>query len=314
MSDPLRGLPVLGVGASLSLAARPDPVALVAAPGGPDFVEYAGLVDVEAVIDEVRRIRAAGAAILFHPSCVNFCGSFPNADAWLDAIAVHVQAVGSPWFAQDCAYCFWDGGPAYASQFGWFIPPILNRASLDRAVERVREVRDRVPVSVAIEPPPVTFAVGSMPLFEFFGELAERADCALLLDMGHLVSWELATGVPVTDALDALPGERVVEVHVAGGEIETHANGSIYVDAHERPVQPRTWEMLERMLPELPGLRAVCFECEGIGEDDVLATLATLRERVRQHGASPFLVASLDPGLDARADGGPGAADRGEHP
>lgn len=310
MSDPLRGLPVLGVGASLSLAARPDPVALVAAQGGPDFVEYAGLVDVHAVLGEVRRIRAAGAGILFHPSCINFCGTFPNDGAWLDAIGAHVQAVGSPWFAQDCAYCFWDGGPGYASQFGWFIPPILNRASLDRAVDRVREVRDRVPVPVAIEPPPVTFAVGSMPLFEFFGELAERADCALLLDMGHLVSWELATGRPVTDALAALPRERVVEVHVAGGEIEAHAGGAVYIDAHERPVQPRTWEMLERMLPVLPALRAVCFECEGIEEHAVLATLGMLRERVRRDSVSPFLVASLEAGADSVPGPGPGPDSR----
>ena len=106
MSAALDALPVLGLGASLSLAARPDPARLVTLEGGPAFVEYAGLADVDAVVEEVARIQDAGAPVLFHPSYINFCGSFENDPAWLEATARHVAIVGSPWFAQDCAYCF----------------------------------------------------------------------------------------------------------------------------------------------------------------------------------------------------------------
>ena len=42
MSQQIDNLPVLGLGASLSLSAQPDPVKLVESSGGPDFVEYAG--------------------------------------------------------------------------------------------------------------------------------------------------------------------------------------------------------------------------------------------------------------------------------
>ena len=111
MNPAITALPVLGVGASLSLSARPDPVALVQAPGGPDFVEYAGLADADQVSAEVARIRDAGASILFHPSYINFCGSWENSRAWLDATRDHIKSVGSPWFAQDCAYCFWQDLP-----------------------------------------------------------------------------------------------------------------------------------------------------------------------------------------------------------
>ena len=52
MSSPLEGLPTLGVGASLSLEARPDPAALAARPGGPSFVEYASKACFEAVAAE----------------------------------------------------------------------------------------------------------------------------------------------------------------------------------------------------------------------------------------------------------------------
>ena len=293
MSARILALPTLGVGASLSLSAQPDPVALVQAVGGPSFVEYAGRVDVEEVSSEVERIRAAGAPVLFHPSYINFCGSFPNARNWLDATARHIETVGSPWFAQDCAYCFWQEGPGYSTQLGYFIPVILNEESLQHAIERVREVEAVVPVVVAIEPPPMAFTVGRMPLFSFFGELARQADSAILLDMGHLVSYEMASGRRVREALADLPRERVIEVHIAGGRLEPGRSGMIYVDSHEREIQEPTWRMLDDMLPELPNVKAVCFECEGVTEATVLATLRRLREVVRRRSASPALVARV---------------------
>ncbi len=286
-------LPTLGLGASLSLSEKPDPVALVQTEGGPGFVEYAGLVDVEAVIDEVERVRRAGASILYHPSYINFCGSYPNSPAWLAATARHIKQVGSPWFAQDCAYCFWQEGPGYSSQLGYFIPPIFNAASLQYAIKRVQEVQAVVSVPVAIEPPPMTFVVGGLALFSFFGELAKATDCAILLDMGHLVSYEMASGKEVCAALAALPCERVVEVHIAGGRLKKGEQGAVYVDAHECGILDETWRMLATMLPELPNVKAVCYECEGVDEATVLSTLKRLRRLISEKSANRELIAKI---------------------
>ena len=66
----INALPVLGLGASLSLSSQPDPVKLVNKHGGPGFVEYAGLVDVDQVINEVDRIREAGASFTILPTLI----------------------------------------------------------------------------------------------------------------------------------------------------------------------------------------------------------------------------------------------------
>lgn len=288
----LEHLPVLGVGVSLSLASEPDPVALVRTPGGPRFVEYAAQVEADRVIDEVERIHAAGATVLFHPSFINFCGTFPNSRLWLETAAEHIRRVRSPWFAQDCAYCFWGDSHGYSTQLGYFIPPILNEASLQQAIVRVREVRDVIPVTVAIEPPPMTFTVGAMPLMTFFGRLAEAADCAVLLDMGHLVSWEMACGGRILDDLAALDCRRVVEVHIAGGRLKDGEQGPIYVDAHECDILEPSWRMLENLLPRLPNLKAVCYECEGRDAATVLSTVQRLRGLVQRLSGNAELVAA----------------------
>lgn len=266
-------------------------MALVQQAGGPRFVEYAGLVDASRVLPEVQRVRAAGATVLFHPSYINFCGTFPNRQSWLDATAQHIAAVGSPWFAQDCAYCFWGDTPGYSSQLGYFIPPILNEASLQQAIARVREVQARMTVPVAIEPPPMSFVVGQMPLFTFFGELSRATGCALLLDMGHLVSYEMASGESVMDALADLPVEQVIEVHIAGGKLKQAQDGPIYIDAHEAPVLDVTWRMLEAMLPLLPNVKALCYECEGVDAATVMTTLTRLHRMVREHSGCAALKA-----------------------
>ncbi len=294
MSNLIEQLPILGIGASLSLSSDPDPVKLVRAKGGPSFVEYSGLVDVDEVIDEVDKVRAAGASILFHPSYINFCGSYRNSNAWLEATAKHIESVESPWFAQDVAYCFWEEGPAYSTSLGYFIPPPFNQGSLQLAVERVKEVQSKVKVPVAVEPPPVTFIIGSMPLFSFFGSLAKQTDCAILLDMGHLVSYEMASGLSVLDAIDELPVERVIEVHIAGGRLKEGETGPIYVDAHECSIVDQTWQMFETMLPLLPNVKAVCYECEGVNESTVLTTLERIRKMVREKSNSKPLLEMLD--------------------
>lgn len=293
MLKSIEQLPVLGVGASLSLSSIPDPASLAATKGGPDFVEYAGLVDVDSVIDEIEKIKLTGAPVLYHPSHINFCGSFSNSKTWLEATIQHIKAVDSAWFAQDCAYCFWEEGPSYSTQLGYFLPPILNQASLDLAIKRVREVQQLIPVTVAIEPPPMTFVMGDMPLFQFFGELSRQTDTAILLDMGHLVSYEMASGRLVRDALDELPLDRVIEVHIAGGRLKQGEDRPIYVDAHETAILDETWKMFEDLLPELPNVKAVCFECEGVDEATVMSTLKRVRQLTKDLCINKTLLTKL---------------------
>ncbi|HCH63379.1 MAG TPA: hypothetical protein DFR83_11275, partial [Deltaproteobacteria bacterium] len=92
-----KDLPVLGVGASLSFGVEPDPIALARAVGGPDFIEYAGAVEPSPILPAVQNLHRMGVPVLYHPSCLNLCGPWPNPPSWLDAVDRHVQAVSSAW-------------------------------------------------------------------------------------------------------------------------------------------------------------------------------------------------------------------------
>lgn len=285
----LESLPVLGVGASLSFGIEPDPVRLAQAPGGPSFIEYAGAVDHRLFAAQVAKLHAAGVPVLYHPSCLNLAGPDPNPPHWLEAVDAHVRAVQSAWLAQDVATCFVGEKPGYSIQLGYFVPPLLTRASLEEAVERVSEVRRAVSAPLLLEPAPVTFVAGDVPIFEWLGELARRTECGLLVDAGHVVSHQLAAGRALTEGLEALDLARVVEVHVAGGVIEERGGRRYYLDAHDLPVLPETWSVFRFLLENCPNLRAVCVECEGVVAASVVPMLRRTRERVSQSALSTAL-------------------------
>ena len=119
MNPSIDAFPVLGVGASLSFGIQPDPVGLVELNGGPSFIEYAGAVQVDLYQRQVDLLRKKGIPVLYHPSCMNLCGPWPNDAEWLNAIAHHVETVGSPWLAQDVAICYAGSKPGYSIQLGY---------------------------------------------------------------------------------------------------------------------------------------------------------------------------------------------------
>ena len=282
----LDSLPVLGVGASLSFGMAPDPVDLALRPHGPSFIEYAGAVQSALVAAPVAKLRAAGIPVLYHPSCLNLCGPWPNPRPWIEAVRDHVEAVDSAWLAQDVATCFVGEEPGYSIQLGYFVPPILTPASLDEATQRVEEVRSLLARPLLLEPAPVSFQLGDQSIFRWLSTLAERTDCGLLLDCGHVLSHLLAEERELDESLDELDTDRVVEIHVAGGTLQDGpATGDAdprryYQDAHDLPILPETWRVLRTLLDRCPNLLAVCVECEGAVAQSVMPTLRKTRERV----------------------------------
>jgi uncharacterized protein (UPF0276 family) len=287
-------LPVLGVGASLSFGVAPDPLELAQGPDGPAFIEYAGPVSPEPFAPAVDALRARGVPVLYHPSCLNLCGPWANPPGWLAEVQRHVRRVGSPWLAQDVSVCFAGPVPGYSIQLGYFLPPLCSRAGLEQAVRRVSEVRAAVDAPLLLEPPPVTFRWGDIPMMAWLAELADRTACGLLLDAGHLLSHQLVEG---RDPLADLPMERVFELHVAGGLLRRLPSGALrYQDAHELPVQPEVWALFGRCLAAAPHLKAVCVEVEGAAAGEVRGALDRARQLVAVKAANPALRAALRPG------------------
>ena len=305
-----RTLPFLGLGLSSNLdpAVEPDPWALHAAePELFDLVEYSAPLSLEVAEREAGlfgRLMAARARLpaLFHPVHLNLAGPELEPAERLAALDAHARAVGSPWVGNDVAWWHVRGQalPGYL-----YLPPPFSEAGLEMASAHALHVASALSVPLALENPVVVRRDGPLHVLDFMGRLHARTRCPLVLDVGHLVAAQLASGLPLETGLDGFPFEAVIEVHVAGAVITRTPEGrGVYMDDHGQPLRSEVLALLAEVLPRCRALRALVFEGDGHPVGAARRTLATLRtmlepvaERVpvevpRVRGPAPALPAN----------------------
>jgi uncharacterized protein (UPF0276 family) len=122
------------------------------------------------------------------------------------------------------------------------LPLPYTEEALGHVVSRVKEVQDFLGAPLALENLSTYAALSgaSMPEWEFLGRLAELSDCAILLDVNNVYVSAKNHGFDPSLYIDAMPFDRVVQLHVAG-----HTDhGSHIIDSHIGPVLDRVWELL----------------------------------------------------------------------
>ena len=139
------------------------------------------------------------------------------------------------------------------------------------------------------------FADDTMREWEFLAEMAEQADCGLLLDVNNVYVSSVNHDFDPVEYIRSVPHERVVQFHLAG-----HTNCQTHlIDTHDGNVIEAVWELyrLARQLtgdvstllewdakiPAFPVVHAEvlkardCFETRRVGADMHLSTLMPKR-------------------------------------
>jgi uncharacterized protein (UPF0276 family) len=122
------------------------------------------------------------------------------------------------------------------------LPMPYTEESLSHVIERVKRVQGELGCPLALENPSTyaEFAHGPMREWEFLARLAEKADCAILLDVNNVYVSAYNHGFDPQTYLAAIPFDRVVQFHVAG-----HTNhGTHIIDSHIGPVIDDVWRLL----------------------------------------------------------------------
>src|SRR5581483_6931902 len=142
--------------------------------------------------------------------------------------------------------------------------------------ESIARIEAATGLQVLPENPPGSFYLGDLHILDYFALVSERAGCGLLLDCAHLAMFQRLRGLAPTAGLDGFPLDRVVELHVAGGD-EVDVDGLALVEDSHRP-EPLadTWAIVERVLPRASSLRALVYECERNRPDEVVGNFRRL--------------------------------------
>jgi uncharacterized protein len=121
------------------------------------------------------------------------------------------------------------------------LPLPFTEEALAHVVSRVGEIQDALGRQLLLENVSsyLTFKDADMTEWEFLREVAERADCAILLDINNIYVSSINHGFDARNYLRALPKQRVRQFHLAGHSDE----GGHLIDTHDHPVAAAVWEL-----------------------------------------------------------------------
>lgn len=172
--------------------------------------------------------------------------------------------------------------PTRSEHSGFLLPPLQNDDTVALAVHRIRQLRDLSQRPVAFENPTnyLRPQPGDIPDGEFLARVAVEADCGILLDVHNLYCNQLNGRDSMQSVLEALPLDRVWELHLAGGE----SRDGFWLDAHSGLVPPDVIALCREWIPRMPHLRALVFEvmpdyveAQRITHEDVARQLEALQ-------------------------------------
>jgi len=121
------------------------------------------------------------------------------------------------------------------------LPLPYSEEALEHVVSRVQRVQDALGRRIALENVSsyLTFCDSVLPEWEFLAAVAERADCAILLDVNNVFVSAHNHGFDAHTYLAGIPVERVVQFHLAG-----HSDhGTHLLDTHDHPVCDGVWDL-----------------------------------------------------------------------
>lgn len=121
------------------------------------------------------------------------------------------------------------------------LPLPHDERAIAHVAGRIRQAQDLLGRRLLIENVSsyLTFAHSEMPEWEFLSEIAERADCGILLDVNNIYVSATNHGFDARRYLAGVPAGRVHEMHLAGYS----SHGRILIDTHDHPVSGPVWRL-----------------------------------------------------------------------
>jgi uncharacterized protein (UPF0276 family) len=165
---------------------------------------------------------------------------------------------------------------AWSAWRGAYHPDLLPFPRTDEALARIADnvsrAQDALQWRIAVENPSHYLRIDghAWDEIDFLKELGRRTGCGLLLDVNNVYVSARNLGYSAEAYVDAFPGERVMEIHLAGHAPDPNLGEALLVDSHDAPVAHEVWTLYERLVRRI-GARPTLIE-----RDDKLPDFATI--------------------------------------
>ena len=162
------------------------------------------------------------------------------------------------------------------------LPLPYTEEALDAVVARVGRVQEALGRQILLENVSsyLTYQASEMSEWEFLGEVAQRADCAILLDINNIYVSSVNHGFDPLTYLTSIPKSKVRQFHLAG-----HSDlGGHLIDTHDHPIALPVWNLYGAALAHFGAVPTMIERDDNIPElSELVAELDIARELGRRH-------------------------------
>jgi len=231
-----------------------------------------------AMLDTIR----ADYPMVMHGVSMSIGSDEPLDMAYLADLKALARRVEPLWISD---HLCWTGVNAHNSHD--LLPLPYDAPALQCVVDNIGRVQDFLGRRILIENPSsyVTFRCSDRSEWDFLAEMAERADCLLLLDVNNIYVSARNHGFDPLDYLAGLPGHRIQQIHLAG-----HSDmGDYIIDTHDADVCDDVWNLYSAAIGMFGSLATM------IERDDDIPPLAdVLAELDRARALAAAIAESVD--------------------
>jgi len=186
-----------------------------------------------------------------HGLSLSLGGRDPLDETLLAKIRRLLDAHGIAIYSEHLSYCA-DGGHLYD-----LMPIPFTDEAVHHVAARIRQTQEILGQRIAVENVSYYAAPGqALREIDFINAVIAEADCDLLLDVNNIYVNSINHRYDAGAFLDALPGDRIAYIHIAGHYDEAP---DLKVDTHGAPVIDPVWRLLERAYARF-GVRPTLIE------------------------------------------------------
>lgn len=201
--------------------------------------------------------------IVMHGVSLSIGSTDPIKKDYLTKVKTLADHIKSPWVSDHLCFTGVNGLNSHD-----LLPVPYTVESLNYIVDRIKLVQDFLGRNIILENPStyLEFTSSSIPEWEYLAQLAEQADCGLLLDVNNVYVSSKNHNYDCKKYIDTIPADRIVQIHLAGHQdYETHA-----IDTHDQHVIDKVWELYRYTLTQKGIITTMIEWDDHIPEFDVL--------------------------------------------
>ncbi len=174
--------------------------------------------------------------LVMHGVSLSIGSADPLNETYLHELKKLADRVQPVWFSD---HLCWTG--VGGNNMHDLLPLPYTEEALAHVVTRIARVQDFVGRRFLLENVSsyVTYKSSELTEWEFIAEVAQRADCGILLDINNIYVSAFNHGFEAREYIDHIPAQRVYQFHLAG-----HTNhGRYIVDTHDEPIIDPVWDL-----------------------------------------------------------------------